>query len=102
MRHISLNFDGAVGRSRFEDKLAERISSARPAIFSITFGCSVVALIFFVSLLHPFQTSGDARTIRWIVLAMWGGAVVGMCIYRIYRRTGRSPRISCICFSFRS
>lgn len=50
-------------------------------------GWSVVAATFFVSLLHSFKRS-ETAVVRWIVLAMWGGAVAGMTVYGITEEQG--------------
>jgi hypothetical protein len=51
------------------------------------FGLSVVAVMFFVALLHPFKRRETAM-IRWMLLAMWGGAVLGMALYGINEELG--------------
>ena len=51
------------------------------------FGWSVVALMFFVALLHPLQAP-ETAAMRWLVLAMWVGAVLGMAIYGINEEQG--------------
>lgn len=43
-------------------------------------GWSMVALMFFPSLLHTFRRR-ETASVRWLVLAMWGGAVLGMTVY---------------------
>jgi hypothetical protein len=42
-------------------------------------GMNIVALVFFVSLLHRFK-SPTAALFRWGVLAMWAGAFIGMAL----------------------
>jgi hypothetical protein len=43
--------------------------------------------MFFVSLLHAFKKT-ETAAIRWILLAMWGGAVFGMAMYGITEEQG--------------
>ena len=44
-------------------------------------GWSMVAPLFFVSLLHRFKRP-ETAAMRWLIFSMWLGAVLGMCIYR--------------------
>ncbi len=46
------------------------------------FGWSAVALFFFPASLHPFRRAVTA-SMRWLVLALWAGAFVGMLLYGI-------------------
>src|SRR5205807_325934 len=50
-------------------------------------GLSIVAVMFFASLLHGFKRRETAM-LRWIILAMWGGAVLGMALYGINEELG--------------
>jgi hypothetical protein len=50
-------------------------------------GWSVVALIFFPSLLHIFKRR-ETASVRWLVLSMWGGAFVGMMVYGLKEEQG--------------
>jgi Dolichyl-phosphate-mannose-protein mannosyltransferase len=82
-----LNFDpGAALLGAFRDKIASGLTGQTAHLFEY-FGLSVVALTFFVSLLHPFKKT-ETSTIRWMILAMWGGAVFGMCLYGINDEQG--------------
>jgi hypothetical protein len=45
------------------------------------------AATFFVSLLHLFKRK-ETAVIRWMVLAMWGAAVLGMVVYGISEEQG--------------
>jgi hypothetical protein len=84
-----LNFDpGAALLGAFRDKITSGLTGQTAHLFEY-FGLSVVALMFFVSLLYPFKKTETAAT-RWMILAMWGGAVLGMCLYGINDEQGVS------------
>src|SRR5204862_5605418 len=77
-----LNFDSSTAvLGAFRDKISVGLVSQTAHLFEY-FGLSVVALMFFVSLLHAFKKT-ETAAIRWLILAMWGGAVLGMCLYGI-------------------
>src|SRR5205807_5338706 len=50
-------------------------------------GLSIVAVMFFASLLHTFKRR-EIAILRWMILAMWGGAVLGMALYGINEELG--------------
>jgi hypothetical protein len=82
-----MNFDSNVGvLGGFRDKLTSGLVSQTANLFEY-FGLSVVALVFFVSFLHPFKKT-ETAVIRWLLLSMWGGAVLGMCLYGINEEQG--------------
>ncbi|MEY2544274.1 MAG: hypothetical protein QOE81_1735 [Verrucomicrobiota bacterium] len=82
-----LDFDSAsVGLGSLRDKLTTGFVSQTAHLFEY-FGLSVVALMFFVSLLHAFKKT-ETAAIRWILLSMWGGAVFGMAMYGITEEQG--------------
>ena len=82
-----LNFDPGVGLlGSFRDKLTAGLTSQTANLFEY-FGSSVVALMFFISLLYPFKKA-ETAAMRWIILAMWGGALFGMCFYGISDEQG--------------
>ncbi len=82
-----LDFDSAsVGLGSLRDKLTTGFVFQTAHLFEY-FGLSVVALMFFVSLLHAFKKT-EAAAIRWILLAMWSGAVFGMAMYGITEEQG--------------
>ena len=82
-----LNFDSSVAvLGAFRDKITGGLVSQTTHLFEY-FGLSVVALMFFVSLLHAFKKT-ETAAIRWLILAMWGGAVFGMCLYGINEEQG--------------
>jgi len=82
-----LNFDSTItGLGAFRDKLTTGALS-QTAHFLEYLGLSVVALMFFVSLLHSFKKT-ETAALRWIVLAMWAGAAFGMALYGINEEQG--------------
>jgi dolichyl-phosphate-mannose-protein mannosyltransferase len=82
-----LNFDPGTGLlGSFRDKITSGLTAQTAHMFEY-FGLSVVALTFFVSLLYPFKRTETAIT-RWIILAMWGGALLGMALYGINDEQG--------------
>ena len=82
-----LNFDpGTALLGAFRDKIASGLTGQTAHLFEY-FGLSVVALMFFVALLHPFKKT-ETAVMRWMILAMWGGAVFGMCLYGINEEQG--------------
>ena len=82
-----LNFDpGTALLGAFRDKIASGLTGQTAHLFEY-FGLSVVALMFFVALLHPFKKT-ETAAMRWMILAMWGGAVFGMCLYGVNEEQG--------------
>jgi hypothetical protein len=82
-----MNFDSSIAvLGAFRDKITGGIVSQTAHLFEY-FGLSVVALVFFVSLLHAFKRT-EAAAFRWLLLAMWGGAVLGMCLYGVNDEQG--------------
>ena len=67
-------------------KLNDNVVDQAGRIFQYL-GWSVVALFFFAALLHPFRRSVTAMT-RWLVLALWGGAFLGMTVFGIHEEQG--------------
>jgi hypothetical protein len=76
----------SIGLGAFRNKITGGFVSQTAHLFEY-FGLSVVALMFFVSLLHAFKKT-ETAAIRWIILAMWGGAVFGMAMYGISEEQG--------------
>ena len=82
-----LNFDPGAGLlTAFCDKITTGLTGQAAHSFEY-FGFSVVALMFFVSLLYAFNRT-ETATMRWMVLAMWGGAAAGMTVYGINDEQG--------------
>ena len=85
MRRINLDVEG-IGPSNFRDKITTNFFSQSGHIFEY-FGSSVVAMMFFAALLHPFKRTETAM-LRWMILAMWIGALAGMAIFAINEEEG--------------
>ena len=85
MRHVDLNLAG-VGPGALRDKITANLVGQTGRIFSYL-GWSVVALMFFGSLLHAFKRS-ETSVLRWMILVLWGGAVAGMAVYGISEEQG--------------
>ena len=85
MHRMSVDSNVAV-LGAFRDKVTGGIVSQTSHLFEY-FGLSVVALMFFVSLLHVFKRT-ETAAFRWLLLAMWGGAAFGMCLYGITDEQG--------------
>ena len=85
MRHVAIDFHG-MSAGFWRDKIASNVVTQAGKIFQY-FGWSAVALFFFATLLHPFRRAETAM-MRWMVLAMWLGASVGMALYGINEEQG--------------
>ncbi|MEY2536943.1 MAG: hypothetical protein QOG67_683 [Verrucomicrobiota bacterium] len=85
MRHVDVDFQG-LGIGPFREKLTANLSAVTGHIFE-HFGWSVVALAFFMALLHAFKKP-DTSAVRWLIFSMWGGAVLGMSIYGLKTEQG--------------
>jgi hypothetical protein len=85
MRHISVSFEGA-GLGALRDKALTNVFVQFGHLFDY-FGLNVVALMFFVSVLHRFRRD-ETAAVRWILLAMWFGAFAGMATYGIHEEQG--------------
>lgn len=78
MRQFGFDSEG-VGPGFLRNKMASNLVLQIGSMFRYL-GWSVVAVSFFASLLHSFRRSATAA-LRWLLLAMWGGAVIGMAAY---------------------
>ena len=85
MRRINLDVEG-IGPRNFRDKITTNFFSQSGHIFEY-FGSSVVAMMFFAALLHPFKRTETAM-LRWMILAMWVGALAGMATFGINEEEG--------------
>ena len=85
MRRVDLNLTGVVPGA-FRDRIFSNLIGQASHIVEY-FGLSIVALMFFVGLLHAFKRPQIAA-LRWLLLAMWGGAVFGMALYGINEEQG--------------
>ncbi len=85
MRIVDVDLSG-VGPRAFRDKITTNLFAQIGRVFDYL-GWRIVALTFFVSLMHTFKRS-ETASVRWIVLAMWSGAVLGMSIFGINEEQG--------------
>ncbi len=85
MRRIGLD-TGGIGPGFFRTKISANLITQFGSIFKYL-GWSVVAPVFFLSTLHSFKRP-ETGMIRWMILAMWGGAVAGMAVYGIREEQG--------------
>jgi hypothetical protein len=85
MRRINVSFEG-IGPAALRDKLIANLITQSGHIFQY-FGLSIVAVMFFAALLYRFKRP-ETAIIRWMLLAMWGGAVLGMAVYGISEEQG--------------
>jgi len=96
-----------IGIGSFRVKIAGNLMSQFSRIFQYL-GWNIVALAFFAALLHPFKRP-ETSMIRWLTLAMWGGAIFGMALYGVNEEQGFSanqlhlifiPIMACYGFAF--
>jgi 4-amino-4-deoxy-L-arabinose transferase-like glycosyltransferase len=85
MGRIHLDIEG-IGPTKFRDKIVANFIGQSGHIFEY-FGWSIVALTFFVALLHPFKRT-ETALLRWMILAMWVGAVAGMATFGLTEEDG--------------
>ncbi len=85
MRRVDLDLEG-IGPGHFRSKIVGNLQSQMERIFGYL-GWSVVACMFFASLLHVFKRR-ETSSIRWLVLVMWLGATLGMTVYGITEEQG--------------
>jgi hypothetical protein len=78
MRRVQFD-PGGIGPANFRDKITSNLISQTGRIF-VYLGWSVVALAFFAALLHAFKRR-ETGTVRWFILTMWAGAVLGMAVF---------------------
>lgn len=85
MRRLSLDL-ADVGPGNFRTKITKNLVDEMGRLLQYL-GWSAVALTFFVALLHVFKRP-ETAALRWLILAMWLGAVLGMAIYGIREEQG--------------
>ncbi|MEO5720675.1 MAG: glycosyltransferase family 39 protein [Chthoniobacterales bacterium] len=85
MRRMELDL-ADVGPGYFRNKIAKNVVGEMGRLLEYL-GWSMVAMTFFVALLHIFKRP-ETAILRWMVLAMWLGAVLGMAIYGIPEEQG--------------
>ena len=78
MRQVQFD-PGGIGPANFRDKITSNLISQTGRIFEYL-GWSVVALAFFAALLHTFKRR-ETGAVRWFILTMWAGAVLGMAVF---------------------
>lgn len=87
MRRMEFDWNNAI-LGAVRDKITGGLVAQSAHLFEY-FGLSVVALMFFASLLHLFKKT-ETAAFRWLLLTMWGGAVLGMCFYGLNEEGGVS------------
>jgi hypothetical protein len=106
MRRVDPALAG-IGPVAFYAKVTANLIAQTGRIFEYL-GWSVVALMFFASLVHAFKRP-EANTVRWVILAMWAGAVLGMAVFGINEEQGVAanqlhlifmPLMTCFGFAF--
>jgi 4-amino-4-deoxy-L-arabinose transferase-like glycosyltransferase len=85
MRNLAFDWH-SLSAGLLRAKINDNILAQTGEIFR-HFGWSVVALFFFPALLHPFRRAATS-TARWLVLALWIGAFLGMAVYGIEEEQG--------------
>jgi 4-amino-4-deoxy-L-arabinose transferase-like glycosyltransferase len=85
MRRVAVDLQD-VTPGYFRNKITGNLLSQAGRIFQYL-GFSFAAAMFFGSLLHGFKRPETAM-LRWILLAMWAGAVLGMATYGITDEQG--------------
>jgi len=85
MRQVAFNVEG-IGPIALYNKMATNLVSQTGRILEYL-GWNIVALAFFASLLHSFKRP-ETGAIRWMILAMWAGAALGMALYGIHEEQG--------------
>lgn len=78
MRHVGLDMQ-EIGPGYFRSWITTEFTRQIGRLFEYL-GWSVVAPLFFVSLLHRFKRP-ETAAMRWLILSMWVGAVLGMSVY---------------------
>jgi Dolichyl-phosphate-mannose-protein mannosyltransferase len=84
MRLVGGDAGASVGL--FRDKTITNFIDETSGLFG-NLGWSVAALAFFASFLHQFKNR-EAAFLRWMVLAMWVGALAGMSLYGVKPEQG--------------
>ncbi len=85
MRQLAFHTD-TITLAALRDKVLNSVLQQMGRIFDYL-GWSVVALMFFVSSLHLFKRD-ETSTIRWMLLAMWAGATLGMAVFGLNEEQG--------------
>lgn len=84
-RRMAVDYAGA-GFGTFRNNVTANFTAQTGRLFEYL-GGGVVAPVFFLTLLHRFRRE-ETTTMRWLLLAMWGAAVVGMAVYGLHEEFG--------------
>jgi hypothetical protein len=82
----ALGRDTGAGVALFRDKIIANFFTETSRLFG-NLGWSLVALMFFVSFLHQFKNR-EASILRWMILVIWAGALLGMSLYGVTAEQG--------------
>ncbi len=85
MRRVDLDL-ADVGPGYYRNKITGNLVSQLGRVVEYL-GWSIIAMTFFVSLLHIFKRR-ETAVLRWMVLSMWAGAVLGMAVYGLREEQG--------------
>jgi hypothetical protein len=85
MRRIAFDLED-VNPGFFRNKISANVMTQSGRIVEYL-GWSVVAAMFFTSLLHSFRRA-ETAILRWMILVMWFGAFMGMATYGIHEEQG--------------
>jgi hypothetical protein len=85
MRQLEFNPEN-IGFGPFRARFSSNLMTQLGRLFELL-GWNAVAACFFVALLHPYRRL-ETASIRWLVLAMWGGATLGMAVYGLKEEQG--------------
>lgn len=88
MRQVVFHSDSSIGPANLRDKMLSNLILQMGRIFEYL-GWSVVAAMFFASSLHLFRRA-ETSVLRWMLFAMWVGAVFGMAIFGLNEEQGFS------------
>lgn len=88
MRQLGFHSAG-LGIGAFRDKILNNVTLQMGRILQYL-GGSVVALAFFASLLHRFRRP-EVSALRWLLLALWAGATLGMAVFGLTEEQGFAP-----------
>jgi dolichyl-phosphate-mannose-protein mannosyltransferase len=88
LRQLDFDLVG-IGPGAFRVKLAAGFTTQLAQLFGYL-GWSIVAPLFFVSLLHRFKRP-ETAAMRWMILSMWLGAVLGMDMCGLHEEQNVAP-----------
>ncbi len=85
MRRLAIDLQD-VGPGMFKGKILTNLNAQVGRLFEFM-GWNVIAVVFFVSLLHLFRRR-ETAILRWMIMAMWVGAFLGMLVYGVTEEQG--------------